>query len=236
MNNLHLSPKKSILCSFAAEQPATLVTGRICTLPCSNYRLPVTTPSKLQQTNERANQKRSAEMAIPYSTFQIKRPGNFTRDSNPPYITEQGVWAQEITPGIAEKDLVNWKLLTTHSINDVCDAIKIVNWYSSRWYIEQVFRLLKSEGFGIEDAQLETGWALRKLLLMKLSSLLKILQMNIAYSDAEEGQPIEEVFTEAEIKVLVHLNKTLQGKTIKTQNRNNPRKTEWATWVVGRLG
>lgn len=175
-------------------------------------------------------------MAIPYSTFQIKRPGNFTRDSNPPYITEQGVWAQEITPGIAEKDLVNWKLLTTHSINDVCDAIKIVNWYSSRWYIEQVFRLLKSEGFGIEDAQLETGWALRKLLLMKLSSLLKILQMNIAYSDAEEGQPIEEVFTEAEIKVLVHLNKTLQGKTIKTQNRNNPRKTEWATWVVGRLG
>ncbi len=184
----------------------------------------------------KGKQKRSAEMAICYGTFQVKRPAKFTKDSYPPYITIQGVWAQEITPGIAEKDLVNWKLLTTHSINDVGDAIKMVEWYSARWYIEQVFRLLKSDGFGIEGAQLETGWALRKLVLMQLSSLLKILQMNIAYSDAEEGQPIEEVFTEAEIKVLVHLNKTLQGKTIKTQNHHNPQKTKWAAWVVGRLG
>lgn len=184
----------------------------------------------------KGRQKRRAEMAICYGTFHIKRPSILNKGSYPPYITVQGVWAQEITPGIPEKDLVNWKLLTTHSINDVSDAVKMVEWYSARWYIEQVFRLLKSEGFGIEGAQLETGWALRKLILMQLSSLLKILQMNIAYSDAEEGQLIEEVFTETEIKVLLHLNKTLQGKTIKTQNHNNPRKTKWAAWVVGRLG
>lgn len=184
----------------------------------------------------KGRQKRTAEMAICYGTFQIKRPANLNKSGYTPYITVQGVWAQEITPGIDQKDLVNWKLLTTHSINDVSDAVKMVEWYSARWYIEQVFRLLKSEGFGIEGAQLETGWALRKLIIMQLSSLLKILQMNIAYSDPEEGQSIEEVFSEAEIKVLVHLNKTLQGKTIKTQNHNNPQKTKWAAWVVGRLG
>ena len=112
----------------------------------------------------------------------------------------------------------------------------MVEWYSARWYIEQVFRLLKQDGFGIESAQLETGWALRKLILMQLSSLLKILQMNIAYNDPEEGQCIEEVFNEEEIRVLVHLNKTLQGKTIKTQNHNNPQKSKWAAWIIGRLG
>jgi hypothetical protein len=53
--------------------------------------------------------------------------------------------------------------------------------------------------------------------------------MNIAYSDPEGGQPIEEVFSEEEIKVLTHLNKTLKGKTIKTQNHNNPQTTKWAT-------
>lgn len=184
----------------------------------------------------KSQQKRTAEMVICYGTFQIKRPTNLNKKNYPPYITVQGVWAQEITPGVAEKDLVNWKLLTTHSINDVSDAIKMVEWYCARWYIEQVFRLLKRDGFGIEEAQLETGWALRKLILMQLSSLLKILQMNIAYSDAEEGQVIEEVFTEAEIEVLAHLNKKLQGKTVKTQNHNNPRKTKWAAWIVGRLG
>ena len=60
--------------------------------------------------------------------------------------------------------------------------------------------------------------------------------MNIAYNDPEEGQCIEEVFNEEEIRVLVHLNKTLQGKTIKTQNHNNPQKSKWAAWIIGRLG
>ncbi len=45
--------------------------------------------------------------------------------------------------------------------------------------------------------------------------------MNIAYNEPEGGQPITEVFNEEEIKVLIHLNKTLQGKTHKTQNHNN---------------
>ena len=128
----------------------------------------------------KGRQKRKAEMAICYGTFQIKRPSNLKKGTYFPYMTVQEVWAQEITPGIHEKDLVNWKLLTTHSINDVSDAVKMLELYSARWYIEQVFRLLKSEGYGIEGAQLETGWALRKLILMQLSSLLKILQMNIA--------------------------------------------------------
>ena len=184
----------------------------------------------------KGRQKRTAEMAICYGTSQIKRPSNLNKSSYAPYITVQGVWAQEITGGIDEKDLVNWKLLTTYSINDISDAVKIVEWYSTRWYIGQVFRLLKSEGFGIEGTQWETGWALRKLILMQLSSLLKIFQMNIAYSDLEEGQSIEEVFSEGEIKILIHLNTTLQGSTIKTQNHNNPRKTKWVAWVAGRLG
>lgn len=83
---------------------------------------------------------------------------------------------------------------------------------------------------------MESGWGIRKLILMQLSALLKILQMNIAYSQPEGGQLIEEVFTQEEIRVLTHLNKQLQGKTAKTQNNNHPGRTKWATWVVGRLG
>lgn len=99
-----------------------------------------------------------------------------------------------------------------------------------------MFRLLKRDGFGIEDTQLQSGRSIRKLVLMQLSGLLKIIQMNIAYSDPEGGQPVEEIFTEEQIAVLKHLNSKLQGKTLKSQNNSNPGKTKWATWVIGRLG
>ncbi len=194
-------------------------------------------PIEIPTDKRRNKHKRIAQMAICYGTFRIKRPANLNNKAGyPEYITIQGVWAQEITAGIDEKDLVNWKLLTTHTINEVTDALRMVEWYSARWFIEQVFRLLKHEGFGIEDTLLENGWSIRKLVLMQLSSLLKILQMNIAYNDPEEGQLIEEVFTEQEIKVLAYLNETLQGSTFKTQNHGKANRTKWATWIIGRLG
>lgn len=188
-------------------------------------------------TDKRRNrERRKAQIAVRYGSFLIKRPGNLKGLGYPDYITVQGIWAYEITEGVAEKDLINWKLLTTHKIRHIHDAQTMIEWYNARWYIEQVFRLLKRDGFGIEDTQLQSGWSIRKLTLMQLSGLLKIIQMNIAYSDPEEGQPVEEIFTEVQIEVLKHLNSKLEGKTQKSQNHCNPGRTKWATWVIGRLG
>ena len=191
---------------------------------------------KIAVDKRRKRKKRTAEIAVRYDSFRIKRPANLNKKAYPEHVGLQGIWVQEITPDVDERERIDWKLLTTHSINGIEDALAMIEWYGCRWFIEQVFRLLKTEGFGIEDAQLETGWALRKLLLMQLSSLLKILQMNIAYNKPEGGQPIEEVFDKEEVKVLVHLNKTLQGGTIKTQNHHPVQTTKWAAWVIGRLG
>lgn len=178
--------------------------------------------------------KHVAHMEIRHGSFQVQRPRNLSGKDYPQYIAIRCVSAREVTPGV--ENPVHWKLLTTHEITCFEDAVRMVAWYKCRWFIEQVFRLLKHRGFGIEDTLLETGWAIRKLVLMQLSALLKIMQMNIAYNDPEGGQPIEEVFTPQETEVLAHLNKKLQGKTAKSQNNNNPKKTKWATWVIGRLG
>lgn len=45
----------------------------------------------------------------------------------------------------------------------------------------------KHKGFQIEDSELESGWAIRKLCVIMLSALLRIIQMNIAYSEPEGG-------------------------------------------------
>jgi len=102
--------------------------------------------------------------------------------------------------------------------------------------MEQVFRLLKNEGFKLEKCELEEGDAIRKLCVMMLTSLLKVLQMNIAFNDKEEGQPIAEVFDEEEVECLKVLNKKYEGKTKKQKNNCNPKRTKWAAWVIGRLG
>lgn len=191
---------------------------------------------EIEEDKRHKRKKRTAQMAICYGKFSIKRPGNLKVNDYPEYIEVYGVWAQEVTPGVAEEDLIDWKLLTTHTLDNVDDALKMMAWYKARWYIEQLFRLLKKQGFGIEEARLETGWAIRKLVLIQLSSLLKIIQMNIAYSSPEGGQPIEEVFNEQEIEVLRQVEKRLQGNTKKTKNNNDPVRTKWATWIIGRLG
>ncbi len=102
-----------------------------------------------------------------------------------------------------------------------------------RWYIEQLFRLLKKKGFKIQE--LETGWAIRKLTVMILSSALRVMQLMLAYNK-EDSQPIEQVFNQKEINCLKAINETLQGETEKSKNKNNPTKLSWATWIIARLG
>ena len=60
--------------------------------------------------------------------------------------------------------------------------------------------------------------------------------MNLAYNEPEGGQPLDEVFNEEEIQCMQHINKKLQGKTLKLQNHNNPKNLKWATWIMARLG
>lgn len=202
-----------------AEVDSTPVTG--------TYTVEIPTDKRKHQC------KRIASIELRFTTCEIKCPNNLKNKNYPPSIALTCISAKEIGN---KSNGISWKLLTTHHVNNYEDAMQIVLWYSARWYIEQVFRLLKRQGFGIEEAELETGWALRKLVVIQLTALLKILQMNIAYSEPEGGQPIEEVFDAEQIDVLHKLNRKLQGKTQKLKNNFDPKTTRWATWIVAKLG
>ncbi len=58
---------------------------------------------------------------------------------------------------------VRWILLTSHPVASVEDAIRIVQWYTWRWIIEQVFRTMKTEGLNIEASEVETLQGLKVL-------------------------------------------------------------------------
>jgi hypothetical protein len=176
--------------------------------------------------------KRIATIEIRYIHTAIKKStsaiGNTTKET-----TLYAIEAKEINAG--EERPILWRLITTYPVKNYEDACRVVQWYACRWLIEQVFRLLKKQGFDIESSELEEGWAIRKLCVLMLSSILKIIQMKLAYDCEEEGQKTEEVFTASEQTCLNELNRKLEGKTAKLKNPYQPHQLKWATWIIGRL-
>ncbi|HQV23155.1 MAG TPA: transposase [Agitococcus sp.] len=68
------------------------------------------------------------------------------------------VWSDDVIPQI----LAEWYLLTNVSKTVSCSEVAV--WYCWRWQIESFFKLLKTQGFGLEGWQQETGSAIAKRL------------------------------------------------------------------------
>ena len=141
---------------------------------------------------------------------------------------------QEDTVPKGEEPIV-WRLFTTHKIAGFQDALRIIGYYKNRWIIEQLFRILKTEGLDIESTELETVAAIQKQIIIALGVATKMLQMVYVKNEKEE-QPIKEAFTNEEIAVLKVLNKEYEGKTKKQKNPHNPKFISWAAWIIARLG
>ena len=144
--------------------------------------------------------------------------------------------AKEITAGIT--DPVHWRLLTTWPVEDVAAALQVIEWYTCRWMIEEVFKVLKKECYNIEGSELEQGWAIRRLSLMMLDTIIKLFQMQIAYNTEEGEEPISSysAFETEEVECIKEINKKLQGSTDKLSNPNAVTKLKGAVWVIARLG
>src|SRR5665647_805433 len=160
---------------------------------------------------------------------KIKGTADFSRDV---YAVE----AKEITENI--KNPIHWRLLTTWPVEDFSAAKQIIEWYTCRWMIEEIFKVLKKECYNIEGSELEQGWAIRKLSIMILDTVIKIFQMLIAYNTEEGDDPITSstAFEEKEIKCLKIINKKMQGKTAKQSNPYSITNLKGAVWIIARIG
>jgi hypothetical protein len=177
--------------------------------------------------------KRVATVEVKAMAVKIKKPSSVKTKNLSDELKLYVVEVQEKN-GV-HKDKICWRILTTHVTETFEQAVSIVEKYKLRWYIEQLFRLLKKQGFKIEETQLETGWAIRKLLVLLLNTTLRLMQIYLSY-DEEESQPIKEVFSEEEIKCLQVIQEKQMRATPKTSNPFKPEKLSWASWIVARLG
>jgi len=175
-------------------------------------------------------EKRTANVALKWSQVSLMRSKHATNKELQRHKELYVVEARE-----NKVKGIYWRLLTTHPVTDMQQAMQIIEWYKQRWHIEQIHRLLKTEGFRIERSQLEQGWAIRKLTMLAMMATLRILQMMLAYEDENE-QPIEEVFDQDQQQCLTMMNKKLEGETEKLKNPGKLNTLKWATWIIARLG
>jgi hypothetical protein len=141
---------------------------------------------------------------------------------------------REIDPPDTVEPLL-WRLSTTHEIDTPADAWRIVGWYKVRWAIEQLFRIMKTQGLRLEDSQVATAERLVKLAAIAAKAACVDMQLTHA-RDGADAQPASNVFTAEEIATLTVLTPTLQGSTQKQKNPHPPGGLAWASWTVARLG
>lgn len=177
---------------------------------------------------------RTAHMAVRFGRIRICRPRNCSDRNAPAEIELFGIEVSELNP--PPGDAICWRLLTTHTVESVEQALTVIGWYRLRWHIEQLFRTLKRQGLGIEQSVVEDGQALEKLVFIALIAAVTTMQLVLARSASGADQPVSRVFDPCETEVLHALQKRLNGRTAKQQNPHPPDTLSWAGWTIARLG
>lgn len=178
---------------------------------------------------------RQACMAVRFGRVRVCRP-KACSDPNAPFEIELfAIEVRELDPPAGEERIV-WRLLTTHTVESIAQALTVIGWYRQRWHIEQLFRTLKRQGLDIEQSVVEDGIALEKLAVIALIGATITMQLVLARAAHSQDQPAIRVFDDEQIEVLHALQKTLQGRTSKQQNPYPLDSLAWAAWTIARLG
>ena len=127
---------------------------------------------------------RKAELSVKFGKVEILRPKRHgAARALPKTIEVTLVIGRQINPVEGEEPAL-WLLLTTHRVNHVADAGRIIGFYRLRWTIEQLFRTMKTKGFAVQALRQEQDGPLEKLVAAILIAAVKVMQL----VDEREGK------------------------------------------------
>jgi hypothetical protein len=176
---------------------------------------------------------RLAHLEIRFGVIELARPQNKFLRHLPESLPLAVVDVREVNAGPGVEPL-HWRLLTSHAVANADQAWRIVEWYKQRWIIEQFFRVLKTQGFRLEDSQIGTADRLLKLVAIAAKAAVITIQLLQARNGGQ--QPAHIAFNEAERATLTALNQQIEARTTRLKNPHPSGSLPWAAWIIGRLG
>lgn len=182
---------------------------------------------------KKSRKKRVARIEIRYKEVEIKKTDTASKNASPS-IKLHLIEAKEV--GYEGGDKICWRLLTTIPVETVEIAKACIEWYSWRWMVEEVFKILKKEGYDIEASELEYASSVRKMCLMIMEVTIKLFLMRLAYAEPETTLSADTCFSKDEQEFLEHQILQLEGKTEKQKNPYKHKDLKRYVWVIARLG
>ena len=119
--------------------------------------------------------KRTAKMEVRYGSITLKPSKTKWHKNKKPIENIYVVDTREIDPPEGEP-VVHWILLTTWKVVTLQEAIEKIEWYSARWFIEELFRLLKS-GYKVEKVKFDNGQALMNWCALRLMQAIRLFHL-----------------------------------------------------------
>jgi hypothetical protein len=176
---------------------------------------------------------RQADLELRFGVIELARPQSKFLRHLPKSLRLAVVDAREINAA-PDVEPLHWCLLTSHEVASADDAWRIVGWYKQRWIIEQFFRVLKTQGFRLEDSQI--GIADRLLKLVAIAAKAAVITIQLLQARNGGRQTVSTVFNANEVATLTALNQQFEARTKRLKNPHPPDTLAWAAWIVGRLG
>jgi hypothetical protein len=177
---------------------------------------------------------RVAVLELRFGAVNLARPQTRLLRHLPESFPLSLVDVREVDPQAGTEPL-HWRLLTTHPVENVEQAWRIVEWYKRRWLIEQFFRVLKTHGFRLEDSQIASADRLLKLVAIAAKAAIITIQL-LQARDGRSYQPVRLAFNANEVATLAALNQNLEAQSKRLKNPHPPDSLAWAAWIIGRLG
>lgn len=178
--------------------------------------------------------KRKATVEVKFTSVEIIVPSNIKSTISKKSISLTCIEVIETSTNGTESP-IHWRLLTTHKVGSVSDAKKIITWYSWRWNIEQVFRILKTRGLNINESEISRPDSLLNLFVLSIAAAVKVLCLVNARNGAT-SRPASDLFSDDELIVLSLVLIKVSGKTKKQQNPYLENSLSWTSWIIARLG
>ncbi|UIJ94190.1 IS4 family transposase [Sinorhizobium meliloti] len=184
---------------------------------------------------------RSLTLSIRFGAVSIKSPKHLSKqakNATAPSVVLNVVDVRELNP-VQGVPPVHWRLLTTHKVDTVMDALYVVDLYRRRWAIEQLFRTLKTQGFDIEGIRIEDEVPRSKLVTAALIAAVSVQQLVHARDGALGDKPLRpmtDTFEAGDLALLKALTEKLEGKTARQKNPHPEGSLAYAAWVCARLG